>query len=146
MDRSPHILTFHFHKEGESDQRYSDILNALNTFIEEFDAAKQDYTTSTRLFYTTASLASIWANLLETIYTETTPYNKKDKITIFSPNHGEQGNDVLVSYLTEHQGTHSCGITPKYFQSYFNQLEPRSNYKTEHEQLLDELCNHTFGN
>lgn len=127
MDRKPHILAFRFHKVSKEDARYATLISALNSFIEEFNAAKVDETTSTRLLYTSKSLKDIWGELLKALY-ENCSYHPMDKIVIYSPHLGEAPTNFRVTRLTKGKDRLTYRPISTYFKNYFNKLEPKSNY------------------
>ncbi len=127
MNRQSHILAFRFHKVSKEDARYATLISSLNSFIEEFDAAKVDETTSTRLLYTSKSLREIWVELLKALY-ENCSYHPMDKIVIYSPPLGDNPTIFRVTRLAKRKDSLTYRPIQTNFKNYFNKLEPKSNY------------------
>lgn len=139
MFKNSFLLVFRFHHNGNpTDERYNSLRDSLTRFVEEHDG-KEDESTSTCLFYTTNDPILLGEELIEQLYTETTPYHEDDKIVIFHPEDGHSFEDILqVAYISNNNGTPT--LTRSSFLEYINALEPTTKvFKTSVEELMDDI-------
>lgn len=138
MDRTPYILVFRFQKKNDSDKRYNHLLNKLNSFVDEFQDAEKDYSTSTRLLYTDNNLENIWNDLLARLYTDDVPYEEGDMIVIFqATNTGDGKPDLVVSLLTEKDG--KPAYETSHFVDYFEQIREKNEEEQHRDEVIEQI-------